>query len=49
MNISLAADGGSVEVSDAAFGREFNEALVHQSGGAYGGCAAGLPCAAHAF
>ena len=30
MNLSLAADGGSVEVSDAAFGREFNEALVHQ-------------------
>jgi len=30
MNLNLAADGGSVEVSDAAFGREFNEALVHQ-------------------
>lgn len=30
MNLSLAADGGSVEISDAAFGREFNEALVHQ-------------------
>ncbi len=30
MNLSLAADGGSVEVSDVAFGREFNEALVHQ-------------------
>ncbi len=30
MNLSLAADGGSVEVSDSAFGREFNEALVHQ-------------------
>ncbi len=30
MNLSLAADGGSVEVSDAAFAREFNEALVHQ-------------------
>ncbi|NIN37530.1 MAG: 50S ribosomal protein L4, partial [Gammaproteobacteria bacterium] len=26
----MAADGGSVEVSDVAFGREFNEALVHQ-------------------
>ncbi len=30
MNLDLAANGGSVEVSDAAFGREFNEALVHQ-------------------
>ncbi len=33
MNLSLAAvdgKGGSVEVSEAAFGREFNEALVHQ-------------------
>ncbi len=30
MNLNLAADGGSVELSDAAFGREFNEALVHQ-------------------
>ena len=30
MNLSLAADGGSVELSDAAFCREFNEALVHQ-------------------
>lgn len=30
MNLNLAADGGSVEVSDAAFAREFNEALVHQ-------------------
>jgi large subunit ribosomal protein L4 len=30
MNLNLVADGGSVEVSDAAFGREFNEALVHQ-------------------
>ncbi len=30
MNLSLAANGGSVEISDAAFGREFNEALVHQ-------------------
>jgi large subunit ribosomal protein L4 len=30
MNLSLAASGGSVEVSDVAFAREFNEALVHQ-------------------
>ncbi len=30
MNLNLAADGGSVELSDVAFGREFNEALVHQ-------------------
>jgi large subunit ribosomal protein L4 len=30
MNLSLAANGGSVEISDVAFGREFNEALVHQ-------------------
>ncbi|MBH79752.1 MAG: 50S ribosomal protein L4 [Gammaproteobacteria bacterium] len=30
MNLNLAADGGSVEVSDVAFGREYNEALVHQ-------------------
>ncbi|MFP6816176.1 MAG: 50S ribosomal protein L4 [Pseudomonadales bacterium] len=30
MNLSLAADAGSVEISDVAFGREFNEALVHQ-------------------
>jgi large subunit ribosomal protein L4 len=33
MNLSLAAidgKGGSVEVSEVAFGREFNEALVHQ-------------------
>lgn len=30
MNLSLAANGGSVEVSDVAFGREYNEALVHQ-------------------
>ncbi len=30
MNLNLAADGGSVEISDAAFAREFNEALVHQ-------------------
>ena len=33
MNLNLAApggSGGSVEVSEVAFGREFNEALVHQ-------------------
>jgi len=30
MNVSLAANGGNVEVSDVAFGREYNEALVHQ-------------------
>ena len=30
MDLSLAANGGSVEVSDVAFAREFNEALVHQ-------------------
>lgn len=30
MNLSLAANGGSVEISDVAFGREYNEALVHQ-------------------
>ncbi|MCZ6655886.1 MAG: 50S ribosomal protein L4 [Gammaproteobacteria bacterium] len=29
MNLSLAA-GGSVELSEVAFGREYNEALVHQ-------------------
>ncbi|MEQ8690239.1 MAG: 50S ribosomal protein L4 [Pseudomonadales bacterium] len=30
MNLSLAASGGSVELADTAFAREFNEALVHQ-------------------
>jgi large subunit ribosomal protein L4 len=31
MNLNLAApDGATVEISDVAFGREFNEALVHQ-------------------
>ncbi len=30
MNLSLATDGGSVEVSETAFAREYNEALVHQ-------------------
>ncbi len=29
MNLSLAA-GGSIELSEVAFGREYNEALVHQ-------------------
>lgn len=30
MNLSLAESSERVEISDAAFGREFNEALVHQ-------------------
>jgi large subunit ribosomal protein L4 len=30
MNLNLATNDGSVEISEAAFGREFNEALVHQ-------------------
>lgn len=30
MNINLAANGGDVELSDEAFAREYNEALVHQ-------------------
>ena len=30
MNLHLSAGGGSVELSDATFGREFNEGLVHQ-------------------
>jgi large subunit ribosomal protein L4 len=31
MNLNLATpDGGTVEISEVAFGREFNEALVHQ-------------------
>ncbi len=30
MNLNLAGANGSVEVSDLAFGKEFNEALVHQ-------------------
>lgn len=30
MNLSLSNGGGTVEVSDQAFGREYNEALVHQ-------------------
>ncbi len=34
MNLNLVA-GGSVEVSEVAFGRDFNEALVHQVVNAY--------------
>ena len=30
MNLSLAEDKGTVEVTDASFGREYNEGLVHQ-------------------
>jgi large subunit ribosomal protein L4 len=30
MNLSLGEGGGTVEISDSTFGREFNEALVHQ-------------------
>lgn len=30
MNLSLAENKGSVEVTDASFGREYNEGLVHQ-------------------
>ena len=30
MNLNLATNDGTVEISEAAFGREFNEALVHQ-------------------
>ncbi|MEM9743994.1 MAG: 50S ribosomal protein L4 [Pseudomonadota bacterium] len=30
MNLNLLQDSGQVEVSDVAFGREYNEALVHQ-------------------
>jgi large subunit ribosomal protein L4 len=30
MNLNLAMSGGSVEVSEAAFAREYNESLVHQ-------------------
>ena len=36
MNLNLAgADAGTVEVADATFGKEFNEALVHQVVTAY--------------
>jgi large subunit ribosomal protein L4 len=30
MNLNLATNDGSIEISETAFGREFNEALVHQ-------------------
>ncbi len=30
MNLNLTGANGSVEVSDLAFGKEFNEALVHR-------------------
>ncbi len=30
MELNLQGSGGSIQVSDATFGREFNEALVHQ-------------------
>jgi large subunit ribosomal protein L4 len=30
MNLSLVTNGGSVEISETAFAREYNEALVHQ-------------------
>ncbi|WP_416138302.1 50S ribosomal protein L4 [Halomonas sp. HK25] len=35
MNLNLAAGAGIVEVSDATFGKDFNEALVHQVVTAY--------------
>lgn len=35
MNLNLAGANGSVEVSDQAFGKEFNETLVHQAVTAY--------------
>lgn len=35
MNLNLAAGAGTVEVSDITFGKEFNEALVHQVVTAY--------------
>ncbi|MDN6180693.1 MAG: 50S ribosomal protein L4 [Halomonas subglaciescola] len=35
MNLNLAVGSGSVEVADATFGKEFNEALVHQVVTAY--------------
>jgi len=35
MNLNLAARAGTVEVADATFGKEFNEALVHQAVTAY--------------
>ena len=30
MNLNLTGANGSVEVAESAFGKEFNEALVHQ-------------------
>ncbi len=30
MNLNLAQNGGNVEVAETAFGREYNESLVHQ-------------------
>ncbi|WP_210395864.1 50S ribosomal protein L4 [Motiliproteus sediminis] len=35
MNLTIAGAGGSVEVSELSFGKEFNEALVHQVVTAY--------------
>ncbi|GEK73936.1 MULTISPECIES: 50S ribosomal protein L4 [Halomonas] len=35
MNLNLAGAGGTVEVAEATFGKEFNEALVHQVVTAY--------------
>jgi len=35
MNLNLSAGAGTVEVADATFGKEFNEALVHQVVTAY--------------
>jgi large subunit ribosomal protein L4 len=35
MNLTIAGASGSVEVSDLAFGKEFNESLVHQVVTAY--------------
>ena len=35
MELKMHNGGGALEVSDAVFGREFNEALVHQVVTAY--------------
>lgn len=35
MNLNIAGAEGSVEVSEVSFGKEFNEALVHQVVTAY--------------
>jgi len=35
MNLNLTGANGSVEVAESAFGKEFNEALVHQVVTAY--------------